>query len=203
MSSKSQESLSAYHAKRDFTRTAEPRGKKGSAKGHLYVIQKHDATRLHFDFRLELDGVLKSWAITRGPSLDPGEKRLAVHVEDHPLDYGSFEGTIPEGEYGGGTVMLWDRGTWAPDGDPHEGLRKGKLSFVLNGQRLKGGFALVRMRSDGGRSHRDNWLLIKERDRFADPDLDPIEKWQRSVKSRRTMAGIARAEAKPRKVAKR
>jgi bifunctional non-homologous end joining protein LigD len=203
MSSKSQESLSAYHAKRDFTRTAEPRGKKGSAKGHLYVIQKHDATRLHFDFRLELDGVLKSWAITRGPSLDPGEKRLAVHVEDHPLDYGSFEGTIPEGEYGGGTVMLWDRGTWAPDGDPHEGLRKGKLSFVLNGQRLKGGFALVRMRPDGGKNPRDNWLLIKERDRFADPDLDPIEKWQRSVKSRRTMAGIARAEAKPRKVAKR
>jgi bifunctional non-homologous end joining protein LigD len=203
MSSKSREPLSTYHAKRDFTRTAEPRGKKGSAKGHLYVIQKHDATRLHFDFRLELDGVLKSWAITRGPSLDPGEKRLAVHVEDHPLDYGSFEGTIPEGEYGGGTVMLWDRGTWAPDGDPHEGLRKGKLSFVLNGQRLKGGFALVRMRSDGGRSHRDNWLLIKERDRFADPDLDPIEKWQRSVKSRRTMAGIARAEAKPREAAKR
>jgi bifunctional non-homologous end joining protein LigD len=203
MSSKSQESLSAYHAKRDFTRTAEPRGKKGSAKGHLYVIQKHDATRLHFDFRLELDGVLKSWAITRGPSLDPGEKRLAVHVEDHPLDYGSFEGTIPEGEYGGGTVMLWDRGTWAPDGDPHEGLRKGKLSFVLNGQRLKGGFALVRMRPDGGKNPRDNWLLIKERDRFADPDLDPIEKWQRSVKSRRTMAGIARAQAKPRKVAKR
>jgi DNA ligase D-like protein (predicted 3'-phosphoesterase) len=203
MPSKSQEPLSAYHAKRDFTRTAEPRGKKSAAKGHLYVIQKHDATRLHFDFRLELDGVLKSWAITRGPSLDPGEKRLAVHVEDHPLDYGDFEGTIPKGEYGGGTVMLWDIGTWAPEGDPHEGLKKGKLSFVLNGQRLKGGFALVRMRPDGGKNPRDNWLLIKERDKFADPDLDPIEKWQRSVKSRRTMAGIAGAAAKPRRKAKR
>ncbi|MFO0993176.1 MAG: DNA polymerase ligase N-terminal domain-containing protein [Hyphomicrobiales bacterium] len=185
--------LSDYNAKRDFTRTAEPRGKKGTTRGHLYVIQKHDATRLHFDFRLELDGVLKSWAVTRGPSLDPGEKRLAVRVEDHPLDYGSFEGTIPEGEYGGGTVMLWDRGTWMPDGDPHEGLRKGKLSFVLNGERLKGGFALVRMRKDPGRNARENWLLIKERDQFADPDLDPIEKWQRSVVSRRGMEGIARA----------
>ena len=184
--------LADYHAKRDFTRTAEPRGRRGAAKGHLYVIQKHDATRLHFDFRLELDGVLKSWAVTKGPSLDPAEKRLAVRVEDHPLDYGSFEGTIPEGEYGGGTVMLWDRGTWMPDGDPHEGLRRGKLSFVLNGERLKGGFALVRMRKDPGRNARENWLLIKERDKYADPDLDPIEKWQRSVASRRSMAGIAR-----------
>jgi bifunctional non-homologous end joining protein LigD len=203
MAPRSRESLADYNAKRDFTRTAEPRGEKGSAKGHLYVIQKHDATRLHFDFRLEVDGVLKSWAITRGPSLDPGEKRLAVEVEDHPLDYGSFEGTIPEGEYGGGTVMLWDYGTWAPEGDPHEGLRKGKLAFVLNGQRLKGGFALVRMRKDSGKSARENWLLIKERDKFADPDTDPIEKWQKSLKSRRTMEGIARASAKPRKSAKR
>ena len=113
MPARKAEPLSDYHAKRDFTRTAEPRGKNSVAKGHLYVIQKHDATRLHFDFRLELDGVLKSWAVTRGPSLDPAEKRLAVRVEDHPLDYGSFEGTIPEGEYGGGTVMLWDVGTWS------------------------------------------------------------------------------------------
>jgi DNA ligase D-like protein (predicted 3'-phosphoesterase) len=203
MASRARQALSDYHAKRDFTRTAEPRGRKAPAKGNLYVIQKHDATRLHFDFRLELDGVLKSWAVTRGPSLDPAEKRLAVHVEDHPLDYGGFEGTIPEGEYGGGTVMLWDIGTWAPDGDPHEGLRNGKLSFVLNGERLKGGFALVRMRPDGSKNARDNWLLIKERDRYADPALDPIEKWQRSIKSRRTMAGIARALAKPRKTAKR
>jgi DNA ligase D-like protein (predicted 3'-phosphoesterase) len=202
MPARKAEPLSDYNAKRDFTRTAEPRGKKSAAKGHLYVIQKHDATRLHFDFRLELDGVLKSWAVTRGPSLDPAEKRLAVRVEDHPLDYGSFEGTIPEGEYGGGTVMLWDRGTWMPDGDPHEGLRKGKLSFVLNGERLKGGFALVRMRKDAGRNARENWLLIKERDQFADPDLDPIEKWQKSVKSRRGMAGIARTGVSLRKMAK-
>jgi bifunctional non-homologous end joining protein LigD len=195
--------LSDYHAKRDFARTAEPRGNKGKTKGHLYVVQKHDATRLHFDFRLELDGVLKSWAITRGPSLDPGEKRLAVRVEDHPLDYGSFEGTIPEGEYGGGTVMLWDRGTWMPDGDPHEGLRKGKLSFVLDGERLKGGFALVRMRKDAGRKAHENWLLIKERDKYADPDLDPVEKWQKSVVSRRGMEGIARADGASRKTTKR
>jgi len=200
---RSREPLADYHAKRDFTRTAEPRGRKAAVKGRLYVIQKHDATRLHFDLRLELDGVLKSWAVTRGPSLDPAEKRLAVRVEDHPLDYGTFEGTIPEGEYGGGTVMLWDIGLWAPDGDPHEGLRKGKLAFVLDGQRLKGGFALVRMKNDRVRNARENWLLIKERDQFADPDLDPIEKWQRSVKSRRSMAGIARAAAAPRKKAKR
>jgi bifunctional non-homologous end joining protein LigD len=203
MPARKAEPLSDYHAKRDFTRTAEPRGKKSVAKGHLYVIQKHDATRLHFDFRLELDGVLKSWAVTRGPSLDPSEKRLAVRVEDHPLDYGSFEGTIPEGEYGGGTVMLWDVGTWMPDGDPYEGLREGKLSFVLNGERLKGGFALVRMRKDSAKSARENWLLIKERDKYADPDLDPIEKWQKSVKSRRGMAGIARNGVSLRKTAKR
>src|SRR5215211_5075367 len=137
--------LSAYNAKRDFRQTAEPRGRPAAGAGNSFVIQKHAASRLHYDFRLELDGVLKSWAVTRGPSLDPGEKRLAVRVEDHPLDYGGFEGTIPKGEYGGGTVMLWDRGTWTPEGDPHEGLRKGKLSFTLHGERLKGGFALIRM----------------------------------------------------------
>jgi bifunctional non-homologous end joining protein LigD len=117
--------LKAYNAKRNFRVTPEPRGKAASHRsGWKYLIQKHDATRLHFDFRLELDGVLKSWAVTRGPSLDPGEKRLAVRTEDHPLDYGNFEGTIPEGEYGGGTVMLWDQGTWEPEGDPHIGWRK-------------------------------------------------------------------------------
>src|SRR5262245_21992217 len=137
--------LSEYREKRDFSHTPEPRGRKGKRKGRLYVVQKHAATRLHYDFRLELDGVLKSWAVTRGPSLDPAEKRLAVRAEDHPLDYGEFEGIIPEGEYGGGTVMLWDRGIWTPEGDPHEGLRKGKLSFTLDGKRLKGGFTLVRM----------------------------------------------------------
>src|SRR4029434_11235179 len=129
--------LAAYRAKRDFTKTSKPAGKASRRGGASFVVQKHDASRLHFDFRLELDGVLKSWAVTKGPSFDPSEKRLAVRVEDHPLDYGDFEGTIPKGQYGGGTVMLWDKGEWEPEGDPHDGLRKGKLSFTLNGQRLK------------------------------------------------------------------
>lgn len=185
------DTLRTYHRKRDFKTTAEPRGRVGRRRGHSFVVQKHDATRLHFDFRLELDGVLKSWAVTKGPSLDPEEKRLAVRVEDHPLDYGGFEGIIPEGQYGGGTVMLWDEGTWEPEGDPHEGLRKGKLSFILHGMRLKGGFALVRMRKDRSGGKRDNWLLIKQRDDEADAKLDPIEAWQTSVRTKRSMAGIA------------
>lgn len=184
----SPDTLKTYHRKRDFTATPEPRGSIARRKGRSFVIQKHDASRLHFDFRLELDGVLKSWAVTRGPSLDPEDKRLAVRVEDHPLDYGGFEGTIPEGQYGGGTVMLWDEGEWEPEGDPHEGLRKGKLSFTLQGKRLKGGFALVRMRKEG---KRENWLLIKQRDRQADARLDPVEAWQTSVRTKRSMAGIA------------
>jgi bifunctional non-homologous end joining protein LigD len=185
------DTLSTYHRKRDFKATSEPRGRIGRREGHSFVIQKHDATRLHFDFRLELDGVLKSWAVTKGPSLDPEEKRLAVRVEDHPLDYGGFEGTIPEGQYGGGTVMLWDEGTWEPEGDPHEGLHKGKLSFILHGKRLKGGFALVRMRKDRSGGKRENWLLIKQRDDEADAKLNPIETWQTSVRTKRSMAGIA------------
>src|SRR3981081_1684783 len=118
-------------------------------------------TRLHYDFRLELDGVLLSWAVTKGPSLNPSDKRLAVRTEDHPLSYGTFEGTIPKGQYGGGAVMLWDRGSWEPKGDPHAGLKKGHLAFTLHGERLKGGWDLVRMRGDG---KRENWLLIKEAD---------------------------------------
>jgi bifunctional non-homologous end joining protein LigD len=183
--------LEEYRAKRNFTRTPEPEGSPGMKQGWSFVIQKHAASRLHYDFRLELDGVLKSWAVTRGPSLDPGEKRLAVRVEDHPLDYGGFEGTIPKGEYGGGTVMLWDRGTWTPEGDPHEGLRKGKLSFTLDGERLKGGFALVRM-PPRGREKRENWLLIKQKDETADPGLDPTEHWQESVSTGRGMEAIAK-----------
>src|SRR5690606_37898547 len=132
----------AYRAKRDFTRTSEPTGgEHRPGEGLRFVVQKHDASRLHFDFRLEYDGVLKSWAVTRGPSLDPAEKRLAVHVEDHPLDYGDFEGTIPAGEYGGGTVMLWDEGTWEPLEDAAEGLAAGKLKFILHGSRLNGAWA--------------------------------------------------------------
>lgn len=186
------DALASYRHKRDFAATPEPRGKVKRHEGRSFVIQKHDATRLHFDFRLELDGVLKSWAITKGPSLDPRQKRLAVRVEDHPLDYGSFEGTIPEGQYGGGTVMLWDRGSWEPEGDPHEGLKQGKLSFTLKGERLKGGFTLVRMRGDRtGKKGRENWLLIKERDKEADARKDPVASWQTSVKTKRGMAAIA------------
>src|SRR6202047_1599856 len=154
--------LEEYKAKRDFKKTPEPSpGKAGYRKGFSYFIQKHDATRLHYDLRLELDGVLLSWAVTKGPSLDPADKRLAVHVEDHPLSYGTFEGTIPQGQYGGGTVMLWDRGTWEPKGDPHDGLKKGHLAFTLHGERLRGDWDLIRMRGDG---KKENWLLIKEND---------------------------------------
>ncbi|MYZ48281.1 DNA ligase D [Propylenella binzhouense] len=166
------DSLKEYKRKRDFSRTAEPEGRVATGRGFSFVVQKHAARRLHYDFRLELDGVLKSWAVTKGPSLDPGEKRLAVRTEDHPLDYGGFEGTIPKGEYGGGTVMLWDRGTWEPLHDPREGLAEGKLHFVLHGERLKGGWALVRLRPRSGEK-RENWLLIKERDETAD-EVDPL-----------------------------
>ena len=140
--------LRAYRDKRDFERTAEPQGEAAARRGEgpIFVVQKHDATRLHYDFRLEHDGVLKSWAVTKGPSLDPAEKRLAVRTEDHPLAYAEFEGVIPKGEYGGGSVMLWDRGAWTPEGDPDEGLAAGKLVFTLEGERMKGRWSLVRMR---------------------------------------------------------
>jgi len=155
--------LEEYSRKRDFKKTPEPPpGRiKTRKEGLSYLIQKHDATRLHYDFRLELDGVLLSWAVTKGPSLNPADKRLAVRTEDHPLSYGTFEGTIPQGEYGGGTVMMWDAGTWEPKGNPRVGLEKGHLSFALHGKRLKGGWGLIRMRGDG---RRENWLLVKEND---------------------------------------
>ena len=142
--------LSLYQRKRDFTKTAEPSGasKVAPAEYPRFVIQKHAATRLHYDLRLELDGVFKSWAVTKGPSLDPKEKRLAVETEDHPLDYGDFEGTIPKGEYGGGTVMLWDRGFWATDGGAAKALRQGELRFTLVGEKLQGSFVLIRLRND-------------------------------------------------------
>jgi len=159
--------LRQYRAKRDFAATTEPRGSdQRKHAGHLYVIQKHAARRLHYDLRLELDGVLKSWAVTRGPSLDPTEKRLAVEVEDHPVEYAGFEGTIPQGEYGGGKVIVWDRGTWFPEGDPHRGLAKGHLDFLLDGEKLHGRWHLVRMQRRPGEK-RNNWLLIKGRDAFA------------------------------------
>ncbi len=166
--------LEQYRAKRNFSATPEPRPKVApkAARGDSFVVQKHDATRLHYDFRLELDGVLKSWAVTRGPSLVAGEKRLAVEVEDHPLDYGSFEGTIPKGEYGGGSVLVWDRGTWTPIGDPHKGLAKGHLEFELHGQKLNGRWHLVRMQKKPRDKH-ENWLLIKGEDEYARPEGAP------------------------------
>src|ERR1700732_2340433 len=140
-------SLTAYRSNRDFAETPEPVGRmRRGSRSRIFVVQKHDASRLHYDFRLAVNGVLASWAIPKGPSLNPADKRLAVRTEDHPLEYGSFEGTIPKGEYGGGTVMLWDRGWWEPVGDPHEGLAKGHLSMILHGERLKGKWELVRMK---------------------------------------------------------
>lgn len=200
--------LKNYRSKRDFAKTAEPSGAKSKtakAKGKQlrFVVQKHDATRLHYDFRLELDGVLKSWAITRGPSTNPADKRLAVRVEDHPLDYGGFEGTIPEGEYGGGTVMLWDEGTWEPIDDPHAGLDDGDLKFRLDGKRMKGEWVLVHMKGrDNKTKHgtRENWLLIKHRDGHATESDGLTEKFTTSVETGRDLSGIAKGN-KPRKKA--
>src|SRR5271163_3721853 len=178
-------SLSTYRQKRDFKKTAEPNGEAPVApsKQRRFVIQKHDATRLHYDFRLEFDGVFKSWAVTRGPSLDPHDKRLAVEVEDHPLDYGDFEGTIPAGQYGGGTVQLWDRGYWESD-DPERGFKKGDLKFTLHGDKLHGSWVLVRMRHDRNGGKRTNWLLIKHRDEFArEGEANSILDKDRSVAS--------------------
>src|SRR5579872_1123061 len=193
--------LEQYRHKRDPERTPEPFGSGDSStavfsrSGGMFVIQKHAATRLHYDFRLEMEGVLRSWAVPKGPSLDPGEKRLAVHVEDHPIDYGDFEGIIPKGQYGGGTVLLWDRGTWEPEGDmdPVAAYRKGHLKFRLDGEKLHGGWALVRM---GGRNQdegHENWLLIKEKDDAAVPGSADavVEENPDSVASGRAMAEIA------------
>ncbi|TBR29296.1 MAG: hypothetical protein EPO10_08620, partial [Reyranella sp.] len=188
------DSLAPYRAKRDFSLTEEPSGKASVPKSKQlrFVIQRHDATRLHYDFRLELDGTFKSWAVTKGPSLDPTVKRLAVEVEDHPLDYGDFEGTIPEGQYGGGTVQLWDRGYWIPEGDPHDGLKRGDLKFTLMGERLEGSWVLVRMKWDRKGGKRTNWLLIKHRDAAAHKgDDDRILKDPKSIASGRTLKEIA------------
>jgi bifunctional non-homologous end joining protein LigD len=186
------DALASYRAKRHFSETHEPRGGIAEA-GARYLIQKHDARRLHYDFRLELNGVLLSWAVTRGPSYDPKDKRLAVRTEDHPIEYGTFEGTIPKGEYGGGTVMLWDTGRWAPIGDPAAGLAKGKLAFQLYGERLHGRWALVRMRQ-GEKDKRENWLLVKERDAFAGAKPDLLDVETRSVQTGRSMEQIAAGE---------
>jgi bifunctional non-homologous end joining protein LigD len=186
------DSLAEYNRKRDFAKTSEPKGAaRRSKSGKLFLIQKHDATRLHYDFRLEWKGVLKSWAVTRGPSLNPKDKRLAIRTEDHPLAYGDFEGTIPDKQYGGGTVMLWDTGWWEPDEDPDEGLKEGKLTFHLHGQRMHGGWALVRMKPRDDQK-RENWLLIKEADEDADPDGESLlMENTTSVKTGRSMDEIA------------
>jgi bifunctional non-homologous end joining protein LigD len=186
--------LEKYRKKRQFDVTAEPRGGKIKRGGDAFVIQKHAARNLHYDLRLELDGVMKSWAVARGPSLVLGEKRLAVHVEDHPIEYNGFEGTIPKGQYGGGTVLIWDRGRWIPDHDPHKGYAKGHLDFALEGQKLKGHWHLVRMRKRPG-ERQEPWLLIKSNDEAArgpkDPDI--LEEKPKSVASGRAMEAIAKA----------
>jgi bifunctional non-homologous end joining protein LigD len=186
--------LAEYNRKRDFSRTKEPAGTVPRARGTAlhFVIQKHEASHLHYDFRLELDGVMKSWAVPKGPSYDPGVRRLAMEVEDHPISYNTFEGTIPAGEYGGGTVMLWDRGTYeADDGGGADSLRRGydrgDLKITMHGERLRGGWVLVRMNRPG----RAQWLLIKHRDETADPGLDITKKHVKSVVTKRTMKQIA------------
>src|SRR6202171_6870179 len=188
--------LERYRQKRDFETTPEPRGRVGArAKGQLsFVIQKHAASHLHYDFRLELGGVLLSWAVPKGPSLDPQDKRLAMHVEDHPLEYGGFEGVLPPKQYGAGTVMVWDRGTWIPQGDPVEGYAKGRLKFQLDGEKLKGGWTLVRTHGSKYGNGKQAWLLIKENDEFARRGVDArvVETEPDSVISGRSLDDIAR-----------
>jgi DNA ligase D-like protein (predicted 3'-phosphoesterase) len=195
--------MKRYEQKRDFSRTPEPRA--GAPKPHagkpIFVVQKHAATHLHFDLRLEIDGVLKSWAVPKGPSTDPHEKRLAIQTEDHPLEYAGFEGVIPEGEYGGGTVMVWDRGTWDNITEkqgklrsPAAALRAGHLLFRLHGKRLQGGYALQRI----GGGEKPQWLLIKMSDAAADARRNPAATARTSVKSGRTLAAIARRGTKAR-----
>jgi len=190
--------LSEYNRKRDFEKTPEPAGRTGRSRGGAlrFVIQKHAASSLHFDFRLELDGVMKSWAVPKGPSLDPAVKRLAIQVEDHPIDYNTFEGTIPESEYGGGTVMLWDRGSYTAADESADakaelrrGYESGEMSFVLNGERLHGAWALIRTRR--GARGKSQWLLVKRRDDDAEPESDVVAQYETSVATGRTMEEIA------------
>jgi bifunctional non-homologous end joining protein LigD len=204
--------LTEYRRKRDFKKTREPSGetkttapkksttRKQRAPALQFVVQKHEASHLHFDFRLELDGVMKSWAVPKGPSYDPSVRRLAMEVEDHPIEYNTFEGTIPQGEYGGGTVMLWDRGTYEAENGGgidalREGYERGDLKFVVHGKRLKGGWVLVRMKRPG----RPQWLLIKHRDEFASTSLDIVDEAATSVVTGRTMQEITVGKKKARR----
>jgi bifunctional non-homologous end joining protein LigD len=191
---KSRLDIETYNRKRDFAKTPEPRGKKARRKGASFVVQKHDASRLHWDFRLELDGVLKSWAVPKGPSVDPDDKRLAVRTEDHPLDYGAFEGVIPKGEYGGGTVMLWDRGSWKPEPgkDPRKTIEEGHLHFELEGERMKGEWVMFRLKGRPG-DRQEPWMLKKVTDEYAKPEEGDalVEQCVTSVTTGRSMAEIA------------
>jgi bifunctional non-homologous end joining protein LigD len=182
--------LAKYRSKRDFTRTAEPRGEARPEPGHRFVIQQHAARRMHYDFRLELDGVLLSWSVPKGPSLSPRDRRLAVRTEDHPLDYADFEGVIPQGEYGGGAVVVWDRGTWQPEGDARDAMAQGKLTFALHGEKLRGRWHLVRTR---GGDRGENWLLFKGRDDDASDRVDIVASQPASVLSGRTVEEVAAA----------
>jgi bifunctional non-homologous end joining protein LigD len=196
--------LAEYNRKRNFDKTPEPAGRAERSRRNAlrFVIQKHAASSLHFDFRLELDGVMKSWAVPKGPSVDPAVKRLAIQVEDHPIEYNTFEGTIPEGEYGGGTVMLWDRGSYTavdestdPEAELRRGYEGGELSFVLNGERLRGAWALIRTRRGArGKTQR---LLVKRRDDHAEPGSDVVAEYETSVATGRTMEEIATGVGKP------
>lgn len=188
--------LGRYWAKRDFSKTPEPRGVRAKAgKALSFVVQKHDATRLHYDFRLELDGVLLSWAVPKGPSYDPADKRMAVRTEDHPMSYADFEGTIPPGQYGAGHVIVWDRGTWTPHGDPRASLAAGKLSFELQGEKLEGVWELVRLKRPD--ESKETWLLFKKRDEHARPhaDYDVVIAKPDSVMTSKPPASTARKKA--------
>ena len=199
MARKPSNPLAVYNRKRDFAKTAEPAGKIAARRGKAlrFIVQKHDASRLHYDFRLELDGVLKSWAVPRGPSLDPADNRLAVRTEDHPLSYATFEGPIPKGEYGGGTVMLWDRGTWEPlpGKDPAKTIREGHLHFTLHGERMKGEWVMFRLKPRG-KEKTENWILKKVNDEFAGSPTGLIDTYLRSVKTDRTLDEIVAAMRK-------
>ncbi|MDG3582276.1 DNA polymerase ligase N-terminal domain-containing protein [Galbibacter pacificus] len=188
-----------YNKKRDFSKTKEPKGnsRKKDTNSQIFVIQKHDATNLHYDFRLEIDNVLKSWSVPKGPSTDPSIKRMAIPTEDHPLEYANFEGTIPKGQYGGGTVMIWDKGTYkdlAEEGqNVSDSYKKGIIEFYLQGKKLQGGYSLIRMNSG---KMKGNWLLIKKDDEKADARRNPVSTQNKSVTSNRTLKEIAKEEAK-------
>jgi DNA ligase D-like protein (predicted 3'-phosphoesterase) len=192
--------LKTYRRKRDFSRTPEPKGGRGSDGPPMFVIQKHGARALHYDLRLEIGGVLVSWAVPKGPSTDPRVKRLAVRTEDHPMDYADFEGVIPEGEYGGGAMIVWDTGNYANAGelDLPAAVKKGHLKIALNGEKIKGGYSLLRTgapsRASGRGGDKEHWLLVKMRDEYADARRNPVNSQPESVKSGRTLEQLARGK---------